>query len=252
MADRSLAHHDLRGADLRGANLQGADLRGANLQRADLRGADLRGSDLRDADLEGCALHGADLRETTVGSSSLGHRGGDPELTSIYNPEIWAARADDETRWPRGFEVFGAGIIFDGPDLLPLDGEVVSIPADADGEPSPWGSISRGRHRCTSDGEGRVREVRGWLAHVETDGAPRVFVPGDRLLACNLRLLRGQRVFRKSAWWSIVDHDDDQRGRTLTIEHGGLVDVVGAMRLLEENVNRWWWHVPGSEYTARS
>ena len=253
-AARSWAGKDLRGAELQGADLRGADLRGADLQGADLRGADLRGADLRGADLqgadlEGSALHGADLRETRVGKSGLGHRGGDPELTFIYNPEIWAARADDETRWPAGFEVFGAGIVFDGPDVLPLEGEVVDIPSDADGGGSGWGSVSTGRYLGASDGRGRVRRVQGWLAHLETDAGRQVQVPGDRLLAGNLHLLRGQRALHRSEWWSIVGHDDDRR--TLTLEHGREVDVVAATGLLRGNVNRWWWHVPGAEHTAR-
>src|SRR5687767_4515445 len=101
---------DLRGADLRHADLRGADLRGADLRDADLRWADLRGANLHGADLGSSALCGADLRDTLVGSASLGHPGGDPELALIYNPEIWGARADDDTRWPKGFPYFGTGV----------------------------------------------------------------------------------------------------------------------------------------------
>jgi hypothetical protein len=86
---------------------------------AELRSSDLRGGHLGGADLGGSALHGADLRETLVGNRGLGHRGGDPELTFIFDPEIWGSRADDETRWPSGFPLYGAGVVFDGPDPIP-------------------------------------------------------------------------------------------------------------------------------------
>ncbi len=242
MTRDSLAGRDLRGADLRRADLHGADLRAADLRGADLRGTDLRGADLRDADLGGCALHGADLRETLLGNAQLGHRGGDPELTFIYNPEIWGARADDGTRWPHGFKIFGAGIVFEGPELLPLVGETVDLPVDHD---AGRGVVSTGR----SHGRGRVRWVRGWQARIETDAGPPMTVPGARLLAHNLRLLDGQRAFHRSGWWTVVGHDDEQR--TLALQQGDLAAVVDATDLFEDNADRWWWHVPGSEYTAR-
>ncbi len=240
---------DMTRASLAGHDLRGADLRGVDLKEADLRGTDLRGADLHDADMSGCLLHGADLRETLVGRASLGHVGGDPELTWIYNPEIWGAHADDETRWPQEFEIFGAGIVFDGPELRLMDGELVNVPVDPDAEASAWGSVSTGHSPSTSNGQGRVRLVQGWVAYVETDAGPEIRVRGDRLLACNLRLLRGQRVFHRSGWWSIVGHDDEQG--TLAMEQGDLAEVVDAGDLFKDNARRWWWHVPGSEYTAR-
>jgi len=245
----SLAGHDLRGADLRRMDLNGADLRGTDLRRADLRGTDLRGADLLDADMGGCSLHGADLRETRVGNAGLGHRGGDPELTFIYNPEVWGSRADDETRWPQAFKVFGAGIVFEGPEPRPLEGEVVNVAVDPAARASAWGSVSTDQSPPGSNGQGRVRQVQGWLAHIETDAGPEISVPGDRLLACNLRLLRGERVLHRSGWWLIVGHDDEQG--TLALEQAELTEVVRAVDLFEDNAHRWWWHVPGSEYTAR-
>ncbi|MFG2774267.1 pentapeptide repeat-containing protein [Streptomyces sp. NPDC048350] len=79
---------DLIGARLRGADLRGADLRGALLIAADLTGADLSladliGADLRDADLSGAHLTGA---------------------LFLTQPQLNAARGDDATRLPEGFE----------------------------------------------------------------------------------------------------------------------------------------------------
>lgn len=79
---------DLIGARLRGADLRGADLRGALLIAADLTGADLSladliGADLRDVDLSGAHLTGA---------------------LFLTQPQLNAARGDDATRLPEGFE----------------------------------------------------------------------------------------------------------------------------------------------------
>ena len=59
-----------------GANLPGADLTGAALAGADLAGANLRGANLSGAYLTG-------------------------------------AIADEDTRWPKGFDPVAAGVIFD-------------------------------------------------------------------------------------------------------------------------------------------
>ena len=217
------------------------DLRGADLRGADLRDTDLRGADLAGADLSGALLHGADLRETCFGRSGLGHRGGDPELTSIYDPEIFGARADDRTRWPDGFEVFGNGVMYDGPDVLTIDGDVV-VPAQ--------------HRRDPEAGRGRFRNARGWLATIDTEGGP-VSVPGTRLLACNLHLLLGQPARNPASTdagpdtpWRVVDHDDEEG--TLSVGRHGEVAVVPATSLLELNVAKWWWHVPGSDWVAQS
>jgi hypothetical protein len=116
-------------------------------------------------------------------------------------------------------------------------GEVVKLPASAEPVAPAWAR------------EGQVHSVSGWIAQVGTDAASAEWAPGERLLAANLRLLIGQRLPRGSAWWSVVGHDDD--GRTLTMQHGSEVKVAHADDLLEENADRWWWHVLGSEHTAR-
>lgn len=74
---------DLRGTDLRGRTLRGglaivADLRGTTLDRCDLLGVDLRDADLRGADLRGAVF-----------------------LTQM---QVNAARGDDGTRLPPGFQ----------------------------------------------------------------------------------------------------------------------------------------------------
>lgn len=61
-----LAHANLIGADLHGAELDRADLGGANLEDANLRGADLS-----HAHLAGANLKGADLRRTTMFGTNL-------------------------------------------------------------------------------------------------------------------------------------------------------------------------------------
>lgn len=281
MAGRNLRGADLRRTDLIGADLRGADLRGANLRGADLKGADLRGADLLDADMGECSLHGADLRETRVGNADLGNRDGDPELTMIYNPEVWGAHADDDTRWPQAFKVYGAGIAFDGPHRRVLEGAMVNVPGrpvgafvrgrdhlgafvrgpdhrSPDASAPARGSTGTGRSSSGSIAQGRVRRVRGWLAHIESDAGPDIQVPGDRLIACNLQLLRGERAYYRSGWWSIVGSDDDcgtlamEQGEAASGQQAAVTDVVRAVDLFEDNVRRWWWHVEGSEYTARS
>lgn len=76
-------------AKLRWANLYRADLRGADLTGADLYGADLYGADLRWADLTGADLTGANL---------------------------YGAVANQQTRWPDGFDARAAGVTIVGAD----------------------------------------------------------------------------------------------------------------------------------------
>ena len=244
------AGRPLRGADLRGTDLRGADLRGADLVEADLRNADLRGADLFHADLRRALLHGADLRETRVGNASLGHRGGDPELTFIFNPEVTGARADDDTLWPEKFGFVGTGIVFDGPGVNSLEGQVVNVPIDWDGRVfATWGGgLKEGAP--VSNGHGHVYRVQGWSAWISTDTGSEITLPGDRLLASNLQLLTGQRAFYQTGWWQIVGHDDELG--TLTLERGSLSVVVLAADHFERNLRRWWWHFPGAEWYATS
>ena len=198
------------------------------------------------------SLGGADLRDTRAGRSSLGHRGGDPELTWIFNPELFEARADDRTRWPEGFRLIGTGVVYDGPHPLSLDG-VVAVPPAEDRGHGPAALGSDEALRSATAGTGLVRGVRGWRADVELGGATSTTVPGDRLLARNLRLLEGQPAVIDSGpereWWAVVGHDDDEG--TLDVRRGDHVRTVPAAELFEHNARRWWWHTPGSEWTAR-
>jgi uncharacterized protein YjbI with pentapeptide repeats len=73
---------NLQGASLIGANLQGASLRSANLQRAWLMRANLRGANLQGARLDGARLEGAQL-----------------DGANLQN-----ALADEDTRWPDGWD----------------------------------------------------------------------------------------------------------------------------------------------------
>lgn len=236
---------DLRAADLRGARLRRADLRGAQLVGADLRRADLTGADLRDADLSNSLLHGADLRETTVGSSSLGHRGGDPELTWIYNPEIFGARADD-TRWPETLKGFGHGIAFDGPDRLLLKG-VLQVPPDSRGH--GFSAPVKEPGDIPAPQRGLLERVRGGLALVVTRGGGYVTVPGTRLLVANPHVLAGQRAFHEGEWWLVTGYNDALG--TLSLEKHGVTRRATPFELAAGNAERWWWHVPGAEWVAR-
>ena len=223
-------------------DLRGADLRGADLVGADLRDTDLRGADLAGADLSGALLHGADLRQTRFGKSALGHRGGDPELTSIYDPEIFGARADDRTRWPEGFDTSGHGVIYDGPHVLTIEGDVAVPPK---------------HRRDPDDGHGRFWKAQGWLALIDTDGGP-TSAPGTLLLAFNLHLIVGQPALHPASadggnddtTWRVVAHDDNKK--RLSLQRHGETVVVSTKKVLKSNVSRWWWHVPGSEWVAQS
>lgn len=224
--------------------LRDADLEGADLRNADLRRADLRGANLRDADMSGALLHGADLRDTSFGTSSLGHEGRDPELTWIYNPTIRSARADDETHWPAGFRCYGTGVIFDGPAVLPLGGELVNaVPGIGEKPRAGW---ERGLFRSPTDDKARIRYVFGRMALLQA-GAKNTTVEGLQLLAANLRVLRGQPAYFRAHWWTVTGHD--QARSTLAIQREGEALIVRAGALWDENVRRWWWHVPGAERT---
>lgn len=241
----NLGNADLRGADLRGADLTGADLHGADLRGADLRRADLRGAYMDDADLSLALLHGTDLRGTVLGRGSLGHDGGDPELTWFYNPAFSRARADDQTRWPIDFSCVGKDIIFEGPAVLALEGEPVDLPAEDSRRLE-----QNDRRRSTTGWNGRVRGVHGWAALVETGGGAAT-IAGDRLLVANLHLLRGQPARYQDQWWTVVGADPADA--TVALERGSVAVTAPVAALFSrDNVCRWWWHVPGAERTEYS
>ena len=108
-ADLTVA--DLRGADLRRANLEGANLSGANLnaadlERANLNRADLTGANLWYAWLTGAWLKGADLEGANLEGARLAR-------ALLTEADLTAARANDDTIWPDGFDPKAAGVIFD-------------------------------------------------------------------------------------------------------------------------------------------
>ena len=98
--DHNLRGANLYGADLRGANLYRADLSGANLYRADLSGANLYGAnlyrtdlgraDLGRADLSGANLSGADLGRANLSGADLS--GANLSGANLYGADL--GRAD--------------------------------------------------------------------------------------------------------------------------------------------------------------
>jgi uncharacterized protein YjbI with pentapeptide repeats len=104
LADADLNRADLRRATLADADLRGADLAGVNLGDAYLIRADLRGATLFRADLRGADLADADLRGATLAGVNLG----DADLRGV---DLRGAFADQQTRWPQGFDWRGAGVL---------------------------------------------------------------------------------------------------------------------------------------------
>jgi uncharacterized protein YjbI with pentapeptide repeats len=91
----NLQDAQLYGANLQGAYLQGTNLQGANLDGAYLFGAFLIGANLQGASLDGAYLQGAYLDGANLQGAKLG----------IPNPAVHLqnARADEDTRWPAGW-----------------------------------------------------------------------------------------------------------------------------------------------------
>jgi hypothetical protein len=97
-----LHNTDLRRFNLREAKMQRtifteAHLNATNLEKADLSGADLTRSDLRGANLRGANLRGADLTGMQENNET----------------DFSGARADNQTRWPVGFNPGARGVIID-------------------------------------------------------------------------------------------------------------------------------------------
>jgi hypothetical protein len=87
----------LVGADLEGTHLGWAWLRFARLEKADLTAADLRAADLTGANLDGAELTGAQLQGAHLeGASLLG--------ANLDHAQLDGALADQQTRWPEGFD----------------------------------------------------------------------------------------------------------------------------------------------------
>jgi uncharacterized protein YjbI with pentapeptide repeats len=106
--NKDMSGEDLSGLDLSNANLSYSNLREtdcartslvmAELHHADLRGTRMDATDLRAADLRYTELQGADLSGAIL-------EGDDPPLGLFTGPlDLYEARYDNKTRWPRGFE----------------------------------------------------------------------------------------------------------------------------------------------------
>ncbi len=96
----------LRGANLSEVYLSGANLSGARLSRVRLRGANLYGVDLTKANLAGAYLYGAYLAEANLAGANL-------TRTALTWADLSGAFADQDTRWPEGFDPVAAGVTFE-------------------------------------------------------------------------------------------------------------------------------------------
>ena len=108
-----LSHSDLSNADLSKADLSGVDLHASNLRKAKLFGAnleraDLHRSNLRSADLSRAVLRAANLRGSNLVGASL--FGADLRRANLRRASFRSAEADQETRWPDGFDPGAHGV----------------------------------------------------------------------------------------------------------------------------------------------
>ena len=139
LAGADLAGADLAGANFYVANLEGADLAGANLEGADLEWAILWGADLTGANLTGANLTEADFAAAYVDGVAVNEvnlSGADPiraileganlegaDLTgaNLTGARLHGATADQDTRWPDGFDPVAAGVAFTTTEAPPAD-----------------------------------------------------------------------------------------------------------------------------------
>lgn len=142
LQEASLRYADLRGADLWGARLDGADMTGCDLREANLKDAHLWGTNLAGANLEGqnlsilwglsdTSFRGANLRNLKGGLhvtvSKCDFRKADLRGAHLAGPgsgyvatcDFRGALYDDQTRWPKGFDVDGAGAVRVGEAATP-------------------------------------------------------------------------------------------------------------------------------------
>jgi uncharacterized protein YjbI with pentapeptide repeats len=96
----SMAFAKLEDAHLRSADLSSAHGQGASFARADLTRADLSSAKLVGASFEDAALSSADLR------------GADLSGASLLRTDLRGAHYDRDTRFPDGFDLGPAGLVF--------------------------------------------------------------------------------------------------------------------------------------------
>ena len=119
--DSDLLHLDLRGAELRRAKLERARLSYSDFSDASLHEADLKSADISRCKFAGAYLHGANLDEC--------------RWRIDQPPDFTNALADEETRWPHGFDPIagGVGMTCLVPNVLRILGEMpirVASPAE--------------------------------------------------------------------------------------------------------------------------
>jgi hypothetical protein len=144
-----LAHIDLHGANLCGVDLSCADLsmsffREARLDNSHLNFADFRAASFVEASVTNCNMHVVDLRYSYLVDADLSHsllqgarvnganlegakfehcylHGADFRGSNLAKASVTGAKADDETRWPTGFDPKSAGIIVQRDEFEDLD-----------------------------------------------------------------------------------------------------------------------------------
>ncbi len=134
---------DLTGAVLDGANLSQASLIQARVDETRLRGADLSSAnaaeasfaraDLTRADLSAASLRGASFEDAVVCSADL--RGADFSRANLLRADLRGAFYDRETRWPEGFDLGPAGLVFSPEEKLN-----VTLTSFRPGQPYPLGA----------------------------------------------------------------------------------------------------------------
>lgn len=115
LSDLILANRDLTGALLSNSVLRNANMNSSILVNADLTGAQMNNSILDDADLQSAnlndaRLNGASMKGTKLAGAQLQ---GANLVGAIFDSRttFQGAKADDNTSWPQGFDLSGAGVI---------------------------------------------------------------------------------------------------------------------------------------------
>jgi uncharacterized protein YjbI with pentapeptide repeats len=107
LRDAYLDEADLGHTDLELANLRSAHLKEADLGHAELGEANLYHASLIRANLQGARLHGANLLGALLNAAQLQHAwlyGADLRGAKLVHANLQGARADEDTRWPDGWD----------------------------------------------------------------------------------------------------------------------------------------------------